>query len=214
MKYPKIPTIWTRNDEFKVVPGQFRHLESAIIKEWLITEKIDGQNLRIMLFPDGHVECRGRGDKTQFHKNAFAYFESMSFPEKMRGAFYQDDNGNWPLVVVYGELYGPKIQKGGKYRSDITARIFDVWVNKWWIEWDDVVETAKKLQVPTVPILGFYNNPPVCKAELLNIIPESVVAKEESGQSIEPEGIVARTVPMLFTRQGARVLWKSKIKDF
>ena len=218
MKYPKIETLYNRSQEtFKVIPSQLRRPEFALVNCWLITEKIDGTNLRIMLFPDGHVEYRGRTDKAQFHPNLTAYLERTFLPENLRLVFNQAEDNSWPMTIIYGEGYGPKIQSGGKYRDDIAMRIFDVKVGEWWLNWDDVKEIATRFNVKTVPYLGLLKGfLPTHKDELLDILGSSIVTflEKKSCVEAEAEGIVARTDPLLFNRRGNRVVWKLKFKDF
>jgi len=51
MKYPKINTIWKRDEsnKFKIIEGDFSKQEFANIKNWQITEKIDGTNIRLII---------------------------------------------------------------------------------------------------------------------------------------------------------------------
>ena len=53
MKYPKIQTLYDRDEKFKVDPTQIRCPEFSLITRWLITEKIDGTNVRIVRTTDG-----------------------------------------------------------------------------------------------------------------------------------------------------------------
>ena len=50
-KYPKIETLFTRDEKFKVT-DIIRLPEFENIKKWLVTEKIDGTNIRIIYTPD------------------------------------------------------------------------------------------------------------------------------------------------------------------
>lgn len=220
MKYPKIETLYNRNDNFKVT-NELRLLEFGLIKRWLVTEKIDGTNVRVMLFPDGHIEHRGRTDSAQFHPNLQSYLSQTFTSEVMQFAFDRDEDDLLPGIILFGEDYGPKIQSGGKYRDDISFCLFDVRVGEWWLNWDNVENVAQKLGVTTVPVLCSTNEGwlPTCKAELEDLFPTwtlqgppgSLIAEHEG---TEPEGIVARTDPLLFTRKGQRLMWKLKFKDF
>ena len=221
VKYPKIETLYNRDKEtFRALCDELRRPEFGPIKHWFITEKIEGTNVRVMLLPDGHVKYRGRTDRVQFHPNLIAYLETAFPPEKLQTVFNQKEGGQWPPVICYGEGYGPKIQSGGIYRDDIAFRLFDVWIDGWWLNWSDVEGIAQGLGIKTVPVLGTITDYlPTCMGELLDLFPgRSIVALEEQGEDncrcILPEGVVARTVPLLFTRKGDRVMWKLKFKDF
>lgn len=47
--YPKIETLYNRDENFKVKVGELRRPEFAIPRHWVVTEKIDGTNCRISL---------------------------------------------------------------------------------------------------------------------------------------------------------------------
>ena len=47
MSYPKIETLFKRDEKFNIT-DEIRCPEFDNIKKWLITEKIDGTNIRII----------------------------------------------------------------------------------------------------------------------------------------------------------------------
>ncbi|NLF02623.1 MAG: hypothetical protein GX601_16775 [Anaerolineales bacterium] len=216
MKYPKIETLWDRDPKtFKVLPWHYRLPEFKLVSNWLVTEKIDGTNVRIMLHADGSVEYGGRTDNAQMPATLLARLNEMFTTDRMRAAFEQNEDGAWPEVTVFGEGYGPKIQNGGSYRADANVRIFDVVVGQWWLNWDDVEDVANKLGVLTVPVVTSIDWLPICAGDLEGILSFSHVALYEAANDhLQPEGIVCRTDPLLFTRRGDRVMWKLKYKDF
>jgi len=123
-------------------------------------------------------------------------------------------------VTLFGEGYGPKIQKGGNYRPDMSLRLFDVWIEDdknrlggWWLEPEDVADVAGKLGISTVP---YWDE--MTLEEIVEIVKEgtpSEVSKREAGtEGYLIEGAVARTKPLMFTRRGLRVMWKIKTRDF
>ena len=217
MTYPKIETLYKRDPEtHKVLTDQLRCPEFGLISNWLYTEKIDGMNVRVCLYPDGNIAYFGRTNNAQLHPNLTAYLERTFTVDKMRAAFEQNERGWWPIVTVYGEGYGPKIQSGGKYRDDVAVRLFDVKIDEWWLNWADVADVAQKLGVLTVPVLRYTDWQPTCLGELDDLfLGGSIVASGDKGiLDVSPEGIVARTDPLLFDWRGRRVMWKLKRKDF
>lgn len=223
MKYPKIETLYNRDTEgnWGVIPGDLRCPEFALVKEWLITEKVDGRNHRVILHPDGTIEHRGRTDRAQFANFMLEGIHEVLDHNLVREAITPDEDGQYPLTIFYGELYGPKIQGGGKYTDHINFRLFDVRIGDWWMEWENVCGFAAMLNVNTVPVLRHASEwLPESKPELQlfftgHAVYGSDVTMEEKGQvGAEPEGIVARTVPTLFNRKGERVMYKLKFKDF
>jgi hypothetical protein len=213
MEYPKIETLWNRDDRtHKVFPGALRLGEFGNIKMWHVTEKIDGMNVRIILSPDGTVTYTGRTDDAQMPVSLLAYLSQALPLTRLLDVF---DIGQ--EVILFGEGYGGKIQKGGNYRPDSALRLFDVLVGQWWLEPEAVADVARKLNVLTVPDLGMIDYLPHTAGELTHILNggHSVVSATEGGNSsYTGEGIVARTVPLLLTRRGERVIWKLKFRDF
>ncbi len=213
MEYPKIETLWNRDERtHKVIPGALRLAEFGNIKVWHVTEKIDGMNVRVILAPGGSVTYTGRTDNAQMPVPLLAYLSQAIPLTRLIDVF---DIGQ--QVILFGEGYGGKIQKGGNYRPDSALRLFDVRVGEWWMEPEAVADVARKLNVSTVPDLGLIDYLPHTAGELTHILNSghSVVSATEGGNSsYAGEGIVARTVPLMFTRRGERVMWKLKFKDF
>lgn len=214
MKYPKIETLYNRDkDTFKVIPSELRLPEFGLVKRWLVTEKVDGTNIRVMLDTDGNVTFEGRTDRAQIPAHLLRHLDDMFTQELMCSLFEPNELG-YPEVTLFGEGYGEKIQKGGNYRKGVSFRLFDVRVGDWWLNWSSVQEIARNLGIKTVPYLGYIDFLPTCYAELEDVISLSVVAEEECGKLIRPEGIVCRTEPLLLMRNGQRLIFKLKFKDF
>lgn len=55
MKYPKIETLFERDSNFKCIPGAFRDVTVAALRnlDWVWTEKLGGMTIRILW--DGEV---------------------------------------------------------------------------------------------------------------------------------------------------------------
>lgn len=215
IEYPKIETLYDRGEDFDVDVSRVRKAEFMQIRSWLITEKVDGTNMRVGLHADGSVEFNGRTDRAQIPSNLAKYMVTTFAAERMQGAFEKNEDGTWPEVTLFGEGYGPGIQNGGAYRSDVSFRLFDVLVGKWWLEWDNVCAVADKLNILTVPELGYMADEfPHSESDLYATCEFSMVAREEGDGSKEAEGIVARADPMLYDKFGNRMMWKLKFRDF
>jgi len=215
-EYPKIETLYDRDDKTrKVLVNEVRLDEFTNIKRWHITEKVDGTNVRIGLSPDGEISYGGRTESAQMPVTLLNYLTYTFTIEKMCMAF--ETRGNLE-VVLFGEGYGSKIQKGGgNYRNDVSFRLFDVLVGEWWLEHEAILDVAAKLSIAAVPSLGMIDSFPQSIDDLKSIIGNgglSVTAQEDKGHGLMAEGIVARTVPMLFTRRKDRLMWKLKVRDF
>ena len=231
MEYPKIETLYERDKEtFKVDPDRVRLPEVELITRWLVTEKIDGTNIRIVIRPGGvsvgmvaagdiiptEVEFRGRTDKAQMPPFLLARLEEMITPERCDAAF---DDPNIAEVILYGEGYGARIQKGGgNYREGVSFRLFDVAVDTHgegyylWLDWENVEDIARKLGIETVPVV--LREATLTEAVDAVTDPSLVAFGDGGTKNTIQEGIVARTVPALCRRNGQRLMWKLKGKDF
>lgn len=74
---------------------------------------------------------------------------------KYRDEFYSDSD-----AVVFGEIYGPKIQKlkYGKLQPELI--IFDIQINGRFLDWEDVERASQfmQLQLPPVLYVGPFSN--------------------------------------------------------
>lgn len=208
--YPKIETLFDRDDQFKVRPGLFRCREFEAVNRWRIDEKIDGTNIRVALRPDDTVFVGGRTDDAQMSPALYDYLRAVFPAERLLPAFREKGN---PLAVLFGEGYGPKIQKGGGYSDRIRFRLFDVLIvgddGQWWLDQEAVGEIANRLEIDTAPVLVRE-----CSTdEAVAIVSGPTCIDSEGGQGCQREGIIARSEPLLLDRMGRRVMWKLKHKD-
>lgn len=213
MEYPKIETLFGRDEDFRVDSSQLKNPVFAMLKQWEVTEKIDGTNMRVTLIEgDDKIKIDGRTDRASIPGDLFRYMVD-TFAVKAVQDMMDLTGAGWEKVVLYGEGYGAGIQKGGCYRSDKAFRLFDVLVaDKWWLDWKAVEQVAKTLGIKTAPYLGSWTFDEI--VEKVRIGVPSVVAKEESDQDVVAEGVVARPLETLFDKRGNRVILKLKTKDF
>ena len=237
LTYPKIDTVYERNADHRVpkykLERHLRRAEFSLPARWLVTEKIDGTNIRIPFSTrldvspnSGYVGARGRTDAAQIPPFLLTFLQETFTLPKLVSCFDPDTTG-----ILFGEGYGARIQKGGgNYRSDVSFRLFDVLIfsqedqsvardpaddgRAWWLNWRDVEDVARKLSIETVPVVARM----ATLAQAIQVVEEglgSVVAQEENDRmDINAEGVVARTDPLLFDRHGQRVMWKLKERDF
>jgi len=215
LEYPKIETLYSRDEKTnKVLINKLRLPEFGNIKRWHITEKIDGTNIRVSWSPDGKVSFHGRTDNAQMSAKLVEYLQATFTPENLRRAF---ETVTETEVLLFGEGYGEKIQKGGVYRKGMSFRLFDVLVGPWWLEPMTIADVATKLGILTVPYLGEIESLPETAEDLKRLLGNngnSTVALQDGGSGGRAEGIVARTSPLLFTRRKERLIWKLKFGDF
>lgn len=206
-EYIKIDTLFERdvNGSKKLIKGKFRSEAVKYLADniWVFTEKIDGTNIRIHW--DGHkVTFGGRTNNAQIPSNLVKYlmdtFGTMEAEEMFEQKFGSTE------VTLYGEGYGPKIQKGGLYRPDVSFILFDVLIGDIWLKRDSVEDIAKAFGIDVVPIIfkGTINE----AVEFVETKPKSTIGNAPM------EGVVGRPEIEMFDRMGKRIIVKIKVKDF
>jgi len=217
LKYPKMETLFVRDEKFKVT-DEIRCPEFANIKEWLVTEKIDGTNIRIIYTTEGKVLIRGRTDVAQIPKFLLKELKRIFTVDKFKLIFPEALEVD---VILFGEGYGQKIQKGGgNYNKGNSFRLFDVLIGSIWLKWVDIGDIAFKLGIKTVPIVGIMNI-----TDIIELVKKSCkgssdcklysrVAFDEANKKILAEGIVARSYPLMLFRNRKPIKFKLKVKDF
>lgn len=206
-EYHKIETLFERDTEGsrKLIEGKFRNkaVEYLANNKWSFTEKIDGTNIRIHW--DGHtVELGGRTDRAQIPKPLFQFlsdkFCTLEAEEMFEQKFGESD------VILFGEGYGPGIQKGGAYRSDVSFILFDVLISDVWLNRDSIEDIAKFFSVDVVPVIfeGIIQE----AVDFVKTKPKSTIG------TADMEGLVGRPVIEMKDRRGNRVIVKIKVRDF
>ena len=215
-EYQKIQTLFLRDDKNIIIPDQFTYSEFEYLKDnkWECTEKIDGTNIRIELYfctndlgeRKVNVEYKGRTDKANIPEHLL---------NKLKKLF---DSANWlevfdidkGIVVLYGEGYGAKIQEGGNYiSSGVDFILFDVKVDKWWLQRDAVENIANKLNIKVVPLIGYMTIP-----EAVEYVKRGFKSTIAENKDYDAEGLVLKTPTGLLRRNGERLVTKIKTVDF
>lgn len=208
-KYHKILSLFKRDmdNDGKFIIGEWSTPELKYLKDndWVFTEKVDGTNIRIM-WNGKEIKYAGRSDHAQLYvplirlldarfKTQYQVFESIFGTEEMD-------------IVLYGEGYGARIQKGGgNYISDgVDFVLFDVAINGLYLERENVEDIATKFGLDIVPIIGH------------GTLDDAIEMTKKSFSSrwgdFVAEGIVARPRVELRTRRGERIITKVKYRDF
>lgn len=216
-KYQKIQTLFLRDDKNIIIPDQFTYPEFEYLKDnkWECTEKIDGTNIRIELdfyvHDDGvrevNVNFKGRTDEANIPAHLYRRLEELF------------NNVNWleifnitstTSITLYGEGYGTKIQKGGNYiSSGVDFILFDVKVDKWWLQRDAVEDIANKLNIKIVPLIGYMTIP-----EAVEYVRKGFKSTIAENKDYDAEGLVLKTTTGLLRRNGERLITKIKTVDF
>ena len=206
-EYEKIETLYVRDDKTKkLVEGKFRNETVELLKDidWEFTEKIDGTNIRI--YWDGHkVSYYGRTDKAQIPSQLMNRLIEL-FGGDINEEMFEQKFGDMPVMLI-GEGYGAKIQKGGgDYRIDNDFILFDVCINGNYQPRESVNEIANYFNIDVVPtiMIGRLQD----GVDYVKSKPKSKIGNADS------EGLVARPLKELKDRTGNRIIVKIKVKDF
>lgn len=209
-EYTKIETIFERDmsGTKKLIDGKYRNETVEYLKnnEWICTEKIDGTNIGIVW--DGHkVSYQGRTEKAQIPAHLMNKLLEM-FGGNENEELFEQKFGEMQ-VVLFGEGYGAKIQKGGgDYRNDVSFILFDVYLpeQNLWLKRDAVEDIAKTFNIDVVPIIltGTLD-------EAVNFVkskPKSTIGVANM------EGLVCKPKIDVLDRMGRRLIVKVKVCDF
>lgn len=206
MEYTKIPNIFKREEygNNKLLMGRYSTDELAYlaINFWNWTEKVDGTNVRVIW--DGYrVSFAGRTDKAQMPTHLLARLEELFGGADKEELFEQNFGSN--NVILFGEGFGEKIQKGGGMYGAVDFILFDVFCGMW-LKRVDVEDIAQKFGIKVVPVVGCGN---LAQAvDFIKTHPKSEL------RDAEMEGIVCRPVCELNDRRGNRIIVKIKCRDF
>ncbi len=205
-EYHKIETIFARDMDGskRLIPGEFRSKTVEFLKDntWIFTEKIDGTNVRIHW--DGHkVEFGGRTERAQIPAPLVNALNTMFGGPENEELFEQKFGEN--EVILFGEGYGPGIQKGGAYRKDVSFILFDVLIGNIFLERENIEDIAKTFGIDVVPIVG--------EGTLADGIAFVQTHPKSTIGTADMEGVVARPKVEVRDRLGRRVIVKIKVRD-
>lgn len=208
--YIKIDTPFERDNDGtkKLIDCKFRNETVEYLKDnkWLCSEKIDGTNIGVVW--DGHkVSFQGRTERAQIPTQLVNKLNEL-FGGTINEEMFEQKFGEMN-VILFGEGYGPKIQKGGGlYRDNVSFILFDVYLSdqNLWLKRDAVEDIAKSFGIDVVDI--------VLTGTLQETI-DFVKTKPKSHiGTANMEGLVCRPTVELLDRMGRRVITKIKVCDF
>ena len=128
--------------------------------------------------------------------------------ETMEDAAKEYNSGR---VIVFGEGYGAKIQKGGgNYISNgVDFILFDVMVGDMYLLRESLEDIAVKLDVPIVPLIGYMTID-----EAIEFVKKGFKSVIAENKDYDAEGLVLKTPMGLLGRNGSRIITKIKTCDF
>ena len=202
MEYPKINSLWKRDNAHNIIENDYARAEFGAFKKWRVEEKIDGTNIR-MYVQNGTIDVKGRTNKADVPAAVLAFLTREEFLQKL-SCF-----GVNP-VILFGEGFGGNIQIGTHYRKDVAFILFDVYMHGKWCSREEVWELAQKLGLDHPADLGMMT-----EEEIVAFVKSKPTGKyNDTGYPME--GVIARSEPLVrFNEQTADpVMWKLKVKDF
>jgi len=210
--YTKIETVYKRDIDGtkKLIEGDFRSEAVEYLKdnEWIFSEKADGCNTGI--FWDGHkVAYQGRTERAQIPAHLTNKLISIFGTDEAEEMFEQTFGEK--QVVLFGEGYGAKIQKGGgNYIPDgCDFILFDVYMpdSDTWLKRDGIEDIAKRFGIKVVPVVmtGTIEQ----AVEFIKTQPRPLI-----NPAHEMEGVVGRPMVDFYDRNHDRLIVKIKVKDF
>lgn len=214
MEYPKIQTIWKRDKCNIIIPNDFTKPEFRWLKDckFRCEEKIDGTNIRVEIHitEDGSLsyEFAGRTSRAIIPTHLLDKLNTL-FTQKRLSEVFEDNKDCH--ITLYGEGYGRKIQSNGaRYLyNDVNFILFDIKIDNWWLNREDVDIIARKLGIEVVPIVGYMSIAEACRFVQTGF--KSLIAQDET---LNAEGLVLKTPSNLLMRNGERIVLKVKEGDF
>lgn len=210
-EYHKIETLFERDENFRVTKILKRPVFGDILP-WIVTEKVDGTNMRVSMSKgEKIVRVGGRTDNAQIPADLVAFMHQKFTAPAMDSLFLPESHED-TRITIFGEGYGAGIQKGGAYRATKSFIAFDVLIecgeSSYWQDDATVTDFAARLGIDRVPILGEWSLGAIVEKVAAGI--PSVVAE---GRCMM-EGVVGRPREPLFDKNGHRLILKLKTKDF
>ena len=161
IEYPKMKTL------FKLIPSNGKgskwdatngeilpetaSLHYLPMEDLVFTEKIDGVNMGIRIDSSVISTIQKRNSICNRENKGEAFYFELG--DKITEIIYNKNIEELSNVIIYGELCGVKIQKGGNYFADRRFLIFDIYdLNKnIFFTWDAVKHFSSELGVEHVP---------------------------------------------------------------
>jgi len=203
--YHKINTLFKRDMEAPGKPlilDQFAKPEFEYLADnkWEWTEKVDGTNIVIEYTPEEGHKIGGRTERAQIPADLYDAINKLLEPNLlvMKKIFESP-------IWLYGEGYGPKINKGGKYRPDPGFVLFDAFCGGFWLTRGSCINIAETLNLDIVPVVGMGTI-----ADAIKFVKAGFTS---TWGDFVAEGIVLRPVVGMRARNGNRIITKLKHKD-
>ena len=222
MKYHKINALYNRwrkdLDPIETLPlnkkygdfkdGEFAQSEFEYLfnNQWIWSEKLDGTNIRIYAnwseqYGIHTFEVKGKDENSSTPKDLLEWIKNWIYENSqiVSDLFAAED------IVLYGEGVGTKIQKVGHNFGSQHFKLFDVYINGFWLQKDDVLDIANKLSLDT-PITWI--------GTIQDAIDKVKTLPVSSFGNFTIEGYVGQPIVRLNDAKQKRITTKIKVCDF
>jgi len=155
-KYPEIENSYRQ----KFIDNFVNLFPELLNCRYSITEKIHGSNIQLVFEPDKKFKVCSRNRILSDGEEFFGVWEvldgigdTISFLQH-----FIDSYPNKRIIRLFGELYGPKIQKGVYYGEERNISFFDMAVNDEFLTQDAFFEFGRKHLNQVVPLFAIANS--------------------------------------------------------
>lgn len=232
-KQQKIDNLFRREREGenknRIVIGNFTKPEFEYISRWVITEKIDGMNIRVHANQNGDYLIGGKTDRANIPGDLVSHIDSKLLPTRFDGSLCQDDPDHilevcanlgyeGYNVTLFGEGYGKGIQSGHYYQDYKGFILYDVKFTKddgrsFFVPPAEVQVIGDSLGIPRVKLF-----PETTLVKVIGHVRTFLNGNQYRGGASDeefytPEGIVAYPPTPIYDSFGNRICFKLKTKD-
>lgn len=156
IKFPSIENTYNSKELAWVITN------TPVNAEWVATEKLHGSNFSFNVDKSGEVKLASRNGFTD--EGFFGYGSSEDYAvmiekvKNMAKVLMPEDSIDDAQITLFGELVGPKIQKGVYYGDDKRFYAFKLVLskddNELVVNYDQFIEVCKMFGIPTAPLRG------------------------------------------------------------
>lgn len=204
MVYPKIETLFERDQKTRLVIPESIIFPTNNTDIWTLTEKVDGTNIRISYKLGGHgkgyITIDGRTFGSQINSQLIEYINDRLTYQMINKLFYGEQ------VVIYGEAYGKKINPECGYNCDLEFLVFDIFNDGAWLERSEIELASNILNLGCVPKI---NETVGSGIDMTRNGFKSFIPGEEN---VFAEGIIIKRRSLEFEEK--RRVYKLKTSDF
>jgi Rnl2 family RNA ligase len=210
-KYCSITNHYNRKD----IEYWFQYHPQLPKLRYVIQEKIHGSNLQLIFQPYEELRLASRNNLIGYDDSFFTaktVIENDWDSGFMKIQEVADEEGK--KVRVYGEIFGPKVQKGVDYGKERRFLIFDIEVDGVWLSGKEVECFLENLGIGhlMVPILGYADS--LEEALAFDVNYNSTLTDAEEGTNIMEGGVIKPYEVVVRSPEGSTFYIKKKNDAF